>query len=164
VAVISSFLSLVLTVSLSSCGFHLRGEAPLPFAKMYVSGEASSLTLGQLKQTLASMPHTQLVAKSDQAEANLQIVSEQREKVISALSAAGRVREYELRLRVTFRLTDNKANELIPSSSIALFRLVSYSDTQILSKGDEEALLYSDMQNDAVQQIVRRVAAAKAHG
>ena len=38
-----------------------------------------------------------------------------------------------------------------------------YIDAQILSKGEEEALLYNDMQNDIVQQILRRVAAAKAH-
>jgi LPS-assembly lipoprotein len=31
----------------------------------------------------------------------------------------------------------------------------------LLAKEQEEALLYADMQNDLVQQIVRRLAAAK---
>jgi LPS-assembly lipoprotein len=160
----ASFVWLAAMVLVAGCGFHLRGDMGLPFAKLYVSGNnPSSPTVGQLKQALGTTPHTKLVAKADDAEASLLVLSEEREKVISALSSAGRVREYELRLRVTFRLTDDKANELIPLSEIALFRLVSYNDTQILSKGAEEALLYTDMQNDIVQQILRRVAAAKSH-
>jgi LPS-assembly lipoprotein len=148
---------------LAACGFHLRGDVGLPFGKIYISGDPSHPTVSQLRQYLSKAPHLQLVAKPEDAEANLQVLDEQRERIISALSSAGRVREYELRIRVSFRLTDNKANELIPPSEIALFRLVSYNDTQILSKGEEEVLLYNDMQNDIVQQILRRVAAAKAH-
>jgi LPS-assembly lipoprotein len=160
---ISILLALICLGLLGACGFHLRGDIGIPFAKIYVSGDASHPTVGQLRQYLANLPHLKLVAKAEDAEANLQVLDQQREKVISALSSAGRVREYELRMRVSFRLTDDKANELIPPSEIALFRLVSYNDTQILSKGEEEALLYNDMQNDIVQQILRRVAAAKAH-
>jgi LPS-assembly lipoprotein len=148
---------------LAACGFHLRGDIGIPFAKIYVSGDASHPTVTQLRQYLSNSPRVKLVAKPEDAEATLQVLDEQRERIISALSSAGRVREYELRMRVNFRLTDDKANELIPPSEIALFRLVSYNDTQILSKGEEEALLYNDMQNDIVQQILRRVAAAKAY-
>lgn len=148
---------------LAACGFRLRGDIGIPFAKIYVSGDASHPTVGQLRQYVSNSPRLKLVAKPEDAEANLQVLDEQRERIISALSSAGRVREYELRIRVSFRLSDDKGNELIPSSEIALFRLVSYNDAQILSKGEEEALLYNDMQNDIVQQILRRVAAAKAH-
>ena len=160
---VRTLLALTCLCLLAACGFHLRGDMGLPFAKMYVSGDPSHPTVGQLRQYLSTTPRLQLVAKPEDAEANLQVLDEQREKIISALSSAGRVREYELRLRVSFRLTDDKANELIPPSEIALFRLVSYNDTQILSKGEEEALLYTDMQKDVVQQILRRVATAKAH-
>jgi LPS-assembly lipoprotein len=158
---VRTLLALTCLGLLAACGFHLRGDLGIPFAKIYVSGNQP--TVSQLRQYLSKSPHMQVVAKPEDAEASLQVLDEQRERVISALSSAGRVREYELRLRVSFRLTDNKANELIPPSQIALFRLVSYNDTQILSKGEEEALLYSDMQNDIVQQILRQVAAAKAH-
>ena len=50
---------------------------------------------------------------------------------------------------------------LIPTSEIALKRDFSFNDTQVLAKEAEEALLYKDIQTDAVQQIVRRLAAAK---
>ena len=158
-----TLLALACLGLLAACGFHLRGDIEIPFAKIYVSGDASHPTVSRLKQYLSNLPRLKLVAKPAEADATLQVLEEQRERIISALSSAGRVREYELRIRVSFRLTDDKANELIPPSEIALYGLVSYNDTQILSKGAEEALLYDDMQNDIVQQIVRRVAAAKAH-
>ena len=40
-------------------------------------------------------------------------------------------------------------------------RDVSYNESEALSKEAEFELLYRDMRNDAVQQIIRRLAAAK---
>jgi LPS-assembly lipoprotein len=158
-----ALLALALLGGLVACGFHPRGVAGLPFAKMYVAGNGADPTVAQIKQTIGTYSGTKVVPRSEDADANLQIVHEEREKIISALNTAGKVREYELRLIVVFRLTDNKANELIAPNEIRLFRLMTYNDTEVLSKGEEEALLYRDMLNDIVQQILRRVAAAKPY-
>ena len=69
--------------------------------------------------------------------------------------------EYVLRYRVSFRLTDSKNREHIPASEIVLKRDYSFSNDQALSKESEEALLFRDMRNDAVSQLVRRLQAAK---
>ena len=42
-----------------------------------------------------------------------------------------------------------------------LTRDVTFNDTEILAKEQEEQLLFRDMQTDMVQQIMRRLAAAK---
>ena len=42
-----------------------------------------------------------------------------------------------------------------------LKRDLSYSDTDVLGKEQEEALLYRDMVNDAVQQVMRRLQVAR---
>ncbi|MNC92437.1 LPS-assembly lipoprotein LptE [compost metagenome] len=62
---------------------------------------------------------------------------------------------------MSFRLTDAKNREHIPASEILLKRDYSFSDDQALSKEAEEALLIRDMRSDAVQQLVRRLQAAK---
>jgi LPS-assembly lipoprotein len=41
---------------------------------------------------------------------------------------------------------------------------VSFNDAQVLAKEAEEQLLFRDMQNDMVQQILRRLAAAQKPG
>jgi LPS-assembly lipoprotein len=44
---------------------------------------------------------------------------------------------------------------------VQLTRDVTYNDAEILAKEAEEQLLFRDMQTDMVQQILRRLAAAK---
>jgi LPS-assembly lipoprotein len=152
---------LLLPFAILGCGFQLRGEQTLPFSNLSIAGNPAYVTASQLKQALTKVPQTHLVESTAEADATLYVLDESRDKIITALSAAGRVREYELRLRVRFRLSDKKGNELIPPTEIMLFRLLPYDESQVLSKGEEETLLYRDMQTDVVSQIMRRIAAAK---
>jgi LPS-assembly lipoprotein len=71
------------------------------------------------------------------------------------------VREFQLRYRVGFRVHDGKGAEYVPQSVIQLTRDVTFNDAEILAKEQEEQLLFRDMQTDMVQQIMRRLAAAK---
>ncbi len=67
-----------------------------------------------------------------------------------------------MRYRVGFRVTDAKGAQVyLPTGEIQLTRDMAYSDAQVLAKEAEEALLYRDMQRDMVQQIMRRLVAAK---
>jgi LPS-assembly lipoprotein len=102
-----------------------------------------------------------ITERPEQAEVILQILSELQDKQILSLSGGGRVSEYQLRYRVSFRLTDSKNREHIPTSEIVLRRDYTYNDSQVLATESEEALLYRDMRNDAVGQLVRRLQAAK---
>ena len=91
----------------------------------------------------------------------LQFTEESRAKEILSLTAQGRVREFQLRYRVGFRVHDGKGREFVPASVIQLTRDVTFNDTEILAKEQEEQLLFRDMQTDMVQLIMRRLAAAK---
>ena len=104
---------------------------------------------------------TRVVDNPKDAAATLILVNELREKSILSLSGAGRVSEYQLRYRMSYRLIDKGAVETIPMTEIVLTRDFSFSDTETLSKESEEALLFRDMQNDAVQQLVRRLQIAR---
>lgn len=159
----SSFFSLVTAaLVLSGCGFQLRGAASLPFDSVYVQAPPTSQFAIHLKRVMASGSKARVVDRAADAQVLLHVQSEQREKQVLSLSGGGRVREYLLRYRVTYRLTDNKSTqEYVGASEIVLQRDFSYNDAEALAKEAEEALLYRDMQNDAVQQLVRRLQAAK---
>ena len=158
---ILSLTALAATLLLAACGFQLRGAAQLPFSSLYVQAPPTSQFATQLKRAVQSGSSTRIAEQPEQAEAVLQIVSELHEKQILTIGGGGRVSEYQLRYRLLFRLTDSKNREHIPASEIVLKRDYSFSDQQALSKEQEEALLYRDMRNDAVQQLVRRLQAAK---
>lgn len=143
----------------ASCGFHLRGQLTLPFSTVHVPG-SSALAL-ELRRSITAGTGAQLVENSKEAQATLQILTDTREKQILSVSAAGRVREFELRYRVSVRLVDAAGNELMPANEILLKRDFTFNDAQVLAKEAEEALLYRDMQSDAVQQVIRRLAAVR---
>jgi LPS-assembly lipoprotein len=149
----------MLCLALAACGFHLRGQATLPFDSLYVSG--SPVFANQIARSVRAGSHTRVTDNPKDAQVTLQILAELRERVILSLSAAGRVREITLRYIVSYRLTDAKGIEYLPATQIVLRRDITYSDSDVLGKEQEEALLYRDMQNDAVQQMVRRLQVAK---
>ena len=152
--------TLFLAATLSACGFHLRGEYAMPFASVFVSTPGTSVVATEIRRELANIP-TKLMVSAKDADAQLNILEDRRDRQILSLSAAGRVREYELKIRVTYQLIDSKGSVLIPTSEIQLSRILSYDDSRIIAKQQEEALLYQDMERDAVAQILRRMTAIK---
>jgi len=145
----------------AGCGFQLRGAANLPFDTLYVQAPTGSQFANQFRRVVAAGSATRVVDDPKSAEATLVLVQELREKNILSLSGTGRVREFQLRYRMSYRLLDKNAVETLPVSEIVLTRDFSFNDQETLSKESEEALLFRDMQNDAVQQLVRRLQAAK---
>jgi LPS-assembly lipoprotein len=153
-------LLLSVAVALSACGFHLRGKADLPFKSIYLNVPVNS-TLGlQLKRYLKASGIV-VTDSPKEAEAIFQLLADTQEKKILTLNTVGLVREYVLYKRSTFVVTDNKGKVLVPPNEIVLKRDISYNEQQELSKQAEEVILYNDMQSDLVQQILRRMAAAK---
>jgi len=151
---------LALALVLAGCGFRLRGTAEVPFQTLYVPNATSGIAL-DLKRNIQAGTHARVVDDAKGADAVLQFTEETRSKEILSLTAQGRVREFQLRYRVGFRVHDGKGQEFLPASTIQLTRDVTFNDTEILAKEQEEQLLFRDMQTDMVQQILRRLAAAK---
>ncbi len=148
---------------LAACGFQLRGTASLPFETIHVPNATSGIAL-DLKRNLRSGTSTRVLDDAKGAEAQLQFTEESRRKEILSLSAAGRVSEYRLVYRVAFRVSDGKGVDFLPPSAVTLTRDMTYDDSQVLAKEGEEQLLFRDMQLDMVQQIMRRIAAARKPG
>ena len=150
----------LLALAAAGCGFQLRGTASVPFDTVYVPAATSGVAL-DLKRNIQAGTNAKVVDDPRQAQAIVQFSEEVREKEILSLSGAGTVREFLLRYRVGFRVHDGKGSEVVPQNQIQLLRAVTYDDSQALAKEQEEQLLFRDMQNDMVQQIMRRLAAAR---
>ncbi len=147
---------------LAACGFQLRGAQPLPFQSLYVAVDSE---LGAaLKRNIRASGNTRVAETAQEAQATFTVAAEVREKNILSLSSAGRVREFQLRYRYAFRVSDAKGRDYLPLTEISVTRDITFSDTQVLAKEQEETLLWRDMQNDLVQQIMRRLAAVKIDG
>jgi LPS-assembly lipoprotein len=145
---------------LAGCGFRLRGTADLPFQTLYVPNAETGIAL-DLKRNVQAGSQVKVVDEAKQAEAILVFSDETRAKEILSLTGTGRVREFQLRYRVSFRVHDTKGADYVPLSTILLTRDITFNDSDVLAKETEEQLLFRDMQSDMVQQIMRRLAASR---
>ncbi|WP_018990765.1 LPS-assembly lipoprotein LptE [Aromatoleum toluclasticum] len=146
---------------LAGCGFQLRGPRPLAFSTLHVNVGAQNEFGAALRRRIRTSGTTEVVDDPSQAEAKLEILRNQPEREILTLTGAGKVREYELRHVLTFRLVDRAGTERIRPTTISAKREYTYDDSQVLAKEQEEALLYRDMRGDLVDQLMRRLAAVK---
>ena len=83
------------------------------------------------------------------------------DKDVLSLSSGGAVREYALVKRVQFRLHDKEGQDWMPAGEIVVRRSYTFNETQVLARDLQEQRLLREMQTDAVQQILRRLQAAK---
>jgi LPS-assembly lipoprotein len=147
---------------LAGCGFKLRQAPEFAFQTIYV-GTAPTSGLGkELKRDIAANGKVTVVNTPAAAQVILEVMNEQREKVVVGLNASGQVREFELRVRLRFKLRTPDGKELIPDSEIVQQQDISYNESVALAKEAEEQLLYRSMQTDIVQQLMRRLAAIKS--
>ena len=148
------------TLWLGACGFELRRAPALNFRTVQLRGFAERSPLAEeLRMTLNASRTTLVVDTAGQAQTVLRALTDAREKSVVASTAAGQVREVQLRARFVFSLGTPDGRELIAPSEILLSRDMSYSETIALAKEQEEAALYRAMQTDIVSQVMRRLAA-----
>ena len=146
---------------LAACGFQLRGSYALPYESIYIAGADYSLIVAGLKRAIRASGSTRLADSTQDAQATFLPTNELREPVILSLSSAGRVREKRLRYIYSYRIIDQKGRDLVLPGTVQLNRDLTYADSDALAKTQEEDLLWRDMENDLVQQLMRRLAASK---
>jgi len=142
----------------TGCGFALRGTPALPFRSIALVGFAPRSPLAdELRRTLAAS--VQVIDAPARVDVVFEALADRREKTVVASTAAGQVRELQLRVRLDFRLSTPKGKLLIEPTELLLARDMSYSETAALAKEQEETQLFRAMQSDIVNQVMRRLAA-----
>lgn len=171
-----AFLSLLPALPLAGCGFELRGAHAIPYRSIYLAASkgGSENTYETYDGSTPSTVHREsivpkltkalraqgvtIAASPKEADAVLRISQEKQNRSILSLSGGGRVREYRLNYTLNYSLTGKDEREIYPETTILSSRDFTYDDNQYLAKAAEESFLYRDLQEDAVQQILRRLA------
>lgn len=159
------FLAMGGALAMSACGFQLRGAPTLAFESLFVNVAETSALGNELKRNLGALGTVKIIsdpALLTSAQAVLDILSDLREKTVVGVNASGQVREFQLRVRIRFRLRTPQGKELIPDTEMLQQRDISFNESAVLAKEAEEGLMYRDMQSDVVQQLMRRLAAVRS--
>ena len=156
-------LALALAAVVAGCGFQLRGtlSSDLPYKTLYIALPETADVRVWMQRYINATGQTKIVDSAKDADATFQQLQDSRIKTILSVNAQGRVREYRLQLDYRFRLVDAKGRELVGPNEINLSRDITYDDSTVLAKDLEESLLWRDMNNDLVNQIMRRLSIIK---
>jgi LPS-assembly lipoprotein len=147
-------------LGLSACGFKLRQAPKFAFDAVQLAGASGYVTV-QLRREMqvnglrvdGALPLPPVI---------LTVQVDQRERVVMGQTAAGQVRELQLRTRFRFNLRTRDERMLIEDTELLLERDMSFNETVVLAKDAEEQMLYRDMTTDIAQQVVRRLAAIQS--
>lgn len=152
---------LVAVLLLAGCGFHVRGNYQLPdtIGAVFIDVPGYDYDLRhRLQQALTSRGVT-LVEDAAAADSVLQITNPRFATRVLSVGTDARVREHELRYTLGFQLRRRDGEFLVPPQSVELLRDVTYDETNILGSQSEQSAGRLELQDQAVQQIVRRLAA-----
>jgi LPS-assembly lipoprotein len=160
-ASIGLLAGLAVSSVLAGCGFHLRGDVTYVFPTVYINAPPNSPIVAELRRAIDGAGGTHVVAAAKDATVTLDVTSVTDDKQVLTLSSGGRVSEYQLTKHVGFSLHDSEGHDWLPAAEITVRRAYTFNESEVLAREAEETRMLKEMQTDAVQQIVRRLQAAK---
>jgi LPS-assembly lipoprotein len=160
---IKLLFAVLIAALITGCGFHLRGtlSGNLPYKSLFIALPDTADVRIWLERYINASGSTKIVDSPKDADAIFQQLSDNRIKTILSVNAQGRVREYRLQLDYRFLVINSKGQILVRPNEVNLSRDITFDDSNILAKDLEEGLLWRDMNNDLVNQIMRRLSIIK---
>jgi LPS-assembly lipoprotein len=154
-------LFLIVVITLSSCGFKLKGSYEIPYQTIYLQAAGESRVGRTIKKKLQRRPNIEIVQTLSAAEVAINILEEASTRTVAVLSNAGSVDEYELiyTIRYKIELSENSSSSV--ERHIVLRRKITHSDLDIAAKSNEENSLIDDMASEAATSILVRLSREK---
>ena len=149
------------SVSLTGCGFELRRDPELLFRSIAMTGFKPGSPLALALRRQLALTSVKLLEDANRVDVVLEVLRDSGDKTAVVSTAAGQVREWQLRLRFDYLLRTPSGELLMPRTDLMMTREMNYTESMALAKEQEEALLFRAMQSEAVTQVMRRLAAVR---
>ena len=154
-------LFLVIAITLSSCGFKLKGSYEIPYQTIYLQAAGESRVGRIIKRQIQRKSNIEIVQTLSAAEATINILEEVSTRAVAVLSNVGSVDEYELIYTVRYRVGPGQNSSNMTEGQIVLRRKITHSDLDIAAKSNEEDALINDMASEAATGILVRLSKTK---
>lgn len=150
----------VVALTLSACGFHLRGAMQLPDQLKSMSLDCPAVKERLFCQALErQLAANGIDTSSEQADFELKILEVTTNRSTASIDERGVAREIRLNLAATFALTGNEAQLLIPETRVSASQSYQNDQTQVLGKGREEQQITRELSQQLALQILSRIGA-----
>ena len=149
---------LLMSAVLAACGFHLRGQLPLPASVRVIFFDADQTEFtNELSKSLRSSG-ARFVDTPSQAKAILQIADEFAEREVLTLNTDGRATSFRLFYTVNY-LVANEKQELLKEGLLTEQRSYNLDPGQGTIQENEENELLEEMYKELALKMVRQLGA-----
>ena len=156
-------LLIIITLTLSSCGFQLRGTGGITdvnLGSILLQAPADSTIAAEVRSQL-QMAEVELVQTTEQAELILSLDGEHFERtVLSVAPDSGKVEEYLLTLGINLSLTDRASQPLLAGENLTASRDYPFDENAVLGMFSLETRIREDLSRQIAAGIIRRLNAA----
>ena len=155
---LSSPIILALMLTLSACGFHLRGTVSLPsrFKQIQLVTKAGFSPFFTTLTRRLQQRGVSLVG-SDDSRYVLSILNVSESDQMSARLGGAEAGSYNYTRTVRFSLTDDKASVLITPTDITVSKTYTTNVTQQLIANQKKAVLSKEMDQELADQILLKL-------
>jgi LPS-assembly lipoprotein len=147
---------------LAACGFHPRGDTPLPaqMAVTYIHGTQEFDTLYDDFRTALESRGARVTQDRAEAGAVLDILENNFDKDVLTVDLSGKVLEFRFRQNIQFDVTAADGHMLLDRQSVTMSRDLKFNRNDVLGKERESDLFRKELQRDVVNMAMLRIAAA----
>jgi len=151
---------LLLSLTLSACGWHLRGSttdntsASAPIELNISTADNFSPLLNSLRQSLRNYRITEAQGS---APYTLTVGTETMDKRTAGVGADALTSAYEVILSVDYSIQHNNTVLTAPKTRASISRTYNYNINNAATAAQEEALIVNEMRRELAQQLLRRV-------
>jgi LPS-assembly lipoprotein len=145
-----------LALVLTACGFHLRGNIPLPdgIKNMFVEAPQGSFK-DTLEDVITNAGGNIQSARSG-GDVVLVVQQAKSDRTIGTLDERGKVNSYNLILTVKYVLNDRQGKQL-RTATLQESRRYNFNPEQVIESESEEADLLANMEQDIALRVVRQL-------
>ena len=151
----NTLMMVSLALLLTACGFHLRGNIPLPdgIKDMFVAAPKGSFK-DELERVLTNAGGNMTAECA--ADTVLIILSARSDRTVGTLDARGKADSYNLEFSVEYRLEDSDGN-MLREAELSETRRYNFDPHAVIESESEETDLLEDMETDIALRIVRQL-------
>ncbi|AHE67183.1 LPS assembly lipoprotein LptE [Legionella oakridgensis] len=159
-----NYLTCLLLLLLTGCGFHLRGMVDMPpwLDRVAIINQSEHRELEQLLAEQLQAYHVDVSSDPASAHYWLFLQNDSFQQQIASVSSSTTPRQYQLIYTVQFKLQQAKGKEIIPSGQLVITRQLTVNSDRILGSDEEEAIIKREMRRDAALQMLYRLSRYQA--
>jgi LPS-assembly lipoprotein len=153
----NQFLMMLAIISLIACGFQLRGGIEANFDSISINGGSA----GFVKQLKKRLRQSSIAVLPTDGEVKLEILDDLLNKRILSLNSDGRISEYELNYKVSYRVKGKNDSEWGQLINNEVRRQYTYDDENVIAKALEEEKLINGMRDELIRTITAQISLQK---